>query len=283
MSNYKKIFLFALGILFLCKVNAQTNCCDDVACKQRAKELADKITGLAVSLGKFTPFGSPGYPQKNDSILLEFKTQFPDRYNEFTKAIKDISAEFIDDQGGQNKQLCFLDQLPINTADNTMAWVNYIRDVKPVFPSTEFCKGFKKRFELSQGASAFLSKQSMAYLGALRFYLIYTFSEKDKCGGRFRLMTGPGFFLRDAKAHLTLSSRLGVRIGDLKGGVFSIGNFNFFGGFNSNFNQFNYAESGFEAELGWLGLNLSAVYDTYGHKWGFLAGIVLANTKFKSK
>jgi len=283
MFRNKRILLASLGLLFLCNAIAQTSCCDEAVCKQRAKELADKISGLAGFLGKFTPFGSPGYPQKNDSSLAEFKRQFPDRFNDFNKTIKEISVEFIDDRGTQNKQLCFSDQLPINTGDNTMAWVNYIRDVKPVFPSTEFCGGLKKRIEISQGSAAFLSKKNMAYLGALRGYLIYQFAKKDECGGRFRLMVGPGFFLHSSTAYITLDSRIGIRIGDIAKEPFHLGNINFFAGYNSSFGHFSYVETGFEVELGWLGFNLAANYDTYHYRWGFLTGIVLANSKFKKQ
>ena len=282
MINYKKLLLVLPAILFLTDTTAQ-NCCDTPPCKQRATELANKISDLSTFLGKFTPFGSPGYPKKNDSTLSEYKRFFPALFNEFQKTIKEISAEFIDDQSGQNKQLCFLDQMPVATGDNTMAWVNYIRDVKPVFPSTEFCAGLKKRFEISQGAASFLSKQHMAYLGGVRGYLIYQFAKKDDCGGRFRLMVGPGFFLRSSTSYLTLNSRLGIRIGDIAKEPFHAGNFNFFAGYNTSFGHFSYVETGLEVELGWLGFNIAANYDTYRYRWGFLTGLVLANSKIKKQ
>jgi len=283
MFNYKKALLVLAGFLFLTNIIGQVKCCDDPLCKQRAKELANKISELTTFLGKFIPFGSPGYPAKNDSALAEYKRQFPARFNEFKKMIGEISIEIIDDQSGQNKQLCFSDQLPINTGDNTMAWVNYIRDVKPVFPSTEFCAGLKKRFEISQGAASFLSKKHMAYLGGVRGYLIYQFAKKNECGGRFRLMVGPGFFLRSSTSYITLNSRLGIRIGDIAKEPFHAGNFNFFAGYNTSFGHFSYVETGIEVELGWLGFNLSTNYDTYNYRWGFLTGLVLANSKFKKK
>src|SRR6185503_11501708 len=106
---------------------------------------------------------------------------------------------------------------------------------------------------------------------------------KEKCGGRVRLMVGPGYFRHSATSYLTLSSRIGIRIADIKPNIFSLGNFNFFGGYNTAFGDFNYAEGGLEVELGWLGFNLSTVYQTNDHDWGFLAEIILFNTKPKKK
>jgi len=167
-----------------------------------------------------------------------------------------------------------------------MCWINFIRfhilKVKPVFPSTEFCGGLKKRFEINQGATAFLSKPQMAYLGSARFYLVYTLFKKDSCGGRFRISAGPGFFLRSTKGYITLSSRVAYRITDLKADVFSLGNLNFFGGYNSDFSGFNYAEAGLEVELGPFGANVSVNENTNNGKWGFLVGVFFGNKK-KSK
>ena len=281
MLIYKKIFVAFLGIMFFINGNTQ-KCCLNPPCKQKAKEYAEKVTSLVTFLGKWTPESTQGFKRINDSILNEFSRLYPERYNEFKSIVKAISVEFIDDESDEERAKCFHDQLPIATGDNTMAWINYIRDVKPVFPSTEFCRGFKKRVEISQGA-VFLSKTSTAYLGAARFFVVYTFPVEGKCGGRVRLMVGPGYFRHSATSYLTLSSRIGIRMGDIKPNIFSLGNFNFFGGYNTAFGDFNYAEAGLEAELGWLGFNLSTVYQTNDRDWGFLAGIILFNTKTKKK
>jgi hypothetical protein len=281
MYNYKKTFLTFLAFVMFFTIDAQIKCCDDPPCKQKAKEYADKITSLVTFLGKCTPETVPDSKRINDSLIAEFSTFQPERYNEFKSLIKAISAEFIDDASSQERQTCFFDLLPIATGDNTMAWINFIRKVPPVFPSTEFCGGFKKRVEISQGAAAFLSKTRMAYLGAARAYIVYTLPSRQNCGGRVRLMAGPGYFLHSATSYITLSSRIGVRLGDIKPGIFSLGNFNFFGGYNTAFGDFNYAEAGLEAELGWFGFNLSTVYQVNDRHWGFLAGIILANKKIK--
>jgi hypothetical protein len=281
MLIYKKTFITFLSVVLFIQSNSQ-KCCLDPVCKQKAKEYAERVTSLVTFLGKCTPESNQNFKSINDSILNEFSRFYPERYNEFKSLVKAISVEFIDAQGDEERPTCFHDQLPIETGDNTMAWINYIRDVKPVFPSTEFCRGFKKRVEISQGA-AFLSKKTTAYLGVARFFVVYTLPGKEKCGGRVRLMVGPSYFRHSAASYLTLSSRIGVRIGDIKSNIFSLGNFNFFGGYSTAFGDFNYAETGLEVELGWLGFNLSTVYQTSDHNWGFLAGIILFNTKTKKK
>lgn len=281
MLIYKKIIIAFLGIVLFIHGYSQ-KCCLDPVCKQKAKEYAERVTSLVILLGKCTPESTPNSRTINQSVIDEFSRLYPERYNEFKSLVKAISVEFIDAQGNEERPTCFLDQLPIETGDNTMAWINFIRDVKPFFPSTEFCRGFKKRIEISQGAT-FQSKKTTAYLGAARFFVVYTFPAKEKCGGRVRLMAGPGYFRNSATSYITLSSRIGVRIGDIKPDIFSLGNFNFFGGYNTAFGDFNYAEAGLEVELGWLGFNLLSVYQTSDKDWGFLAGIILFNTKPKKR
>src|SRR6185436_20247209 len=217
MLKNKKIFLAFIGLVLFFNANAQ--CCEDPACKAKAKEYADKITSLAILLGKCTPPSNPNSRHINDSIVEVFRTTYPERYNEFKTLVKKISEEFIDDPSNQGKQRCFQDMLPI-AGDNAMAWINHIRNVKPIFPSTEFCGGFKKRVEISQGA-AFINKNTTAYLGTARFFIVYTLPVKEKCGGKVRLMVGPAYFIQSRNSYLTLSSRVGVRIGDIKPGIFS--------------------------------------------------------------
>jgi hypothetical protein len=181
---------------------------------------------------------------------------------------------------------CLENALPPNNARNVMCWINYIRlnilKVKPIFPSTEFCGGWKKRIEIGQGASAFMNKAQSAYLGAIRVYAIYTFQKKNVCGGKFRLMAGPALFIRGAHGYITFSSRAAFRLKDLKQSVFSLGNINLFGGYNTSFDGFNYAEGGLEVELGPIGVNVAANINTDNSKFGFLVGVFFANKK-KSK
>ena len=279
MLIHKKIIIAFFGIVLFIHGNSQ-KCCLDPVCKQKAKEYAERVTSLVILLGKCTPESTPNSRTINQSVIDEFSRVYPERYNEFKNLVKAISVQFIDAQGNDERQICFHDQLPIETGDNTMAWINFIRDVKPVFPSTEFCRGFKKRIEISQGA-AFVNKTTTAYLASARFFVVYTLPAKEKCGGKVRLMLGPGYFIHSRTSYITLSSRIGYRIGDIKPNIFSLGNFNLFGGYSTAFGDFNYAEAGLEVELGWLGFNLS--YQKSYDDWGLLAGIILFNSKPKKK
>jgi hypothetical protein len=271
-----------IPVLFLmpAMLIAQTGkkCCDIISCKEKAGEFAVRVAGIVTYLGNCSD-----NQEANDSTLSNFRSSHPQLYEDLILTVKELQEYFFADQPKYTDPDCFSNGLPTINKSNVMRWVNHVRfhilKVKPVFPSTEFCGGWKKRFELSQGAAAFLSKTRMAYLGSFRGYLMYTIPGKEKCGGRLRLGAGPGFFLRSSNSYITLSSRLAVRLTDLKAEVFSLGNLNLFGGYNTNFDGFNYAEAGLEAELGPFGFNLSANYNIDNKKPGFLIGIIFGNKK----
>lgn len=271
-----------ITLLFLLPgiIHGQTpnKCCDINSCKQKTEEIAVRITGIVTFLGNCSDDA-----EANETTLSNFRTSHPDLYQQLIVTVKELQTYFFAEQPKYSDPDCFSNALPTSNKANVMRWVNHVRfhilKVKPVFPSTEFCGGWKKRFELSQGAAAFLNKARMAYLGSLRGYLMYTIPGKDKCGGRLRLGAGPGFFLRSSNSFITLSSRLAVRLTDLRAEVFSLGNLNLFGGYNTSFNGFNYAEAGFEAELGPFGFNLSGNYNIDNKKPGFLIGIIFGNKK----
>lgn len=278
-----KLLLLISAFLISFASPAQKKCCDDANCSEKASEYAKRITGLVYYLGKCFEGDPVETKHKNDSVLNKLKIEYRNVYDDFIRTTKIIAKEYIDKPQLEGSQVCFLNVLPKGTGSNVMAWINFIRDSKPVFPSTEFCGGWKKRFEIGQGASDFLNKTNMSYLGSIKGFLVYTFNKKDACEGNFRLMAGPGYHLRSTNSYLTLSSRFSVRIIDLKASVFSLGNLNFFGGYNTNFNKFSYVESGLEIELGWLGFNLSGNYNTVSNNGGFLAGVVFANKKIGKK
>jgi hypothetical protein len=272
--------LLTLPLVISGWLNAQPakKCCDDGTCQQRVIDYAVKITGLVNFLGAI----NEDNPSANEATLNALKASHESVYNDFLQTAKEIADYVFDKPKYANVVTCFTNALPTINKSNVIAWINYFRTVlkNPPFPSTEFCGGWKKRLEIAQGATAFLSKTKMAYLGTLRGYLIYTFSPKDKkCGGNFRLMAGPAFFLQSRNSYIALSTRLGVRLADLKANVFRYGNLNLFGGYNSNFAQFSYVEGGLEVELGPFGINLSTNYNTDNSKFGFLAGLVIANKK----
>jgi hypothetical protein len=269
-------FLFLLpGILY-----GQTGkkCCDINSCREKAEEFAMRMAGIATFLGNCSDD-----QEANEVTLSNFRSAHPDMYQQLIITVKELQQYFFAEQPEYSDPDCFSNALPTINKSNVLRWVNHVRfhilKIKPVFPSTEFCGGWKKRFELGQGAAAFLNKAKTAYLGSLRGYLMYTIPGKEKCGGRLRIAAGPAFFLRSSNSYITLSSRLAVRLTDLRAEVFSLGNLNLFGGYNTNFDGFNYAEAGLEAELGPFGFNLSGNYSMDNKKPGFLIGIIFGNKK----
>ncbi len=283
-TNMKRILFFLLLLCFFSFYNAEAQvkkkCCEDTRCKEKAREYGPKITGLVAFLGNYINTGNLAEDRAaNDQKLDELKRSREHVYNDFVRTVNEIVTYFFDTTRFRI-DLCLADEMPTINRSNVLAWINHFRDITPIIPSTEFCAGWKRRIELGQGASAFLSKGNVEYLGGLRGYLMYTFKGKEKCGGTFRLMAGPGFFLRSTKAYATLNSRLSLRLKDIKADLFSLGNLNLFGGYNTSFtDKFNYAEGGIEVELGTFGVNLSANYDTNNGKWGFIVGVIFANKK----
>jgi hypothetical protein len=212
---------------------------------------------------------------------------------------------FLNDPKFCSSTICFGNSLPPDLAekDNILCWIDFINDsiTRVEFPSTEFCAGWKKRLEIAQGVSSFLSKKDMAYFASIRGYLIYTpFSGKeyttcegirrrDSCGGIVRFMAGPAYYLRNRTSYLALSSRIAFRIpgGDImlnsKKGLFPAGNINLYGEYNTNFHHFNYAGLGVEVELGPFGINFTGNYNLENGRPGFLMGLIFANKKSSKK
>ena len=280
MKKLKNIYLpFVLLLTTVISYSQaeKKDCCENSVCGDKVKEYAVEITGLVSFLGNCSD------TEANATTLERFRTQKPDTYNDLVRMVAILDEYLLSDNAKFEGTECLANALPTGNRSNVMCWINHIRfqvlKVKPVFPSTEFCGGWKKRIEINQGATAFLDKSNMAYLASARVYIIYTFYKKNECGGKFRIMAGPAFFLRNANGYATLSSRLAYRLTDLKANVFSLGNLNLFGGYNTNFDGFNYAEAGIEAELGPFGVNLAANANTDNGKWGFLLGVFFANKK----
>lgn len=272
-----------LAITFLVTSNLlhAQQCCDNAICKEKAIEYAKVISGLVNYLGTCS-----GDKTTDSIVLKKLEQEKPEAYSEFVRMVRILDDYLYSDDSKFKGTECFEKELAKNVAENALMWINHVRfhvlGKIPFFPSTEFCGGWKKRFEINQGSSAFLDKTNMSYLGSARAYLIYTFFKKDKCGGRFRIMAGPALFLRSRNSYLTLSTRLAYKLKDLKASVFSLGNLNLFGGYNSNFDGFNYAELGLEVELGPFGINIASNMNTGNGKAGFMVGVFLGNRK-KSK
>lgn len=272
----KLCWLGIIQLLLLQAAWSQTdkNCCDKEECRKQTADYATRITGLVNYLGNCSEDSAA-----NNAVLRKLSNSHPTIYADFIWTTSEVADQYIVHPRYADSRTCFFNALPANQAANVLAWINYINPQTPVFPSTEFCAGLSRRFEIAQGASAFLSKPYMEYLGSIRGFLVYTFKSKQECGGTFRLMAGPAYYLRSSDSYITLHSRISIRIKDLKASVFNLGNINFFGGYITNFDHFNYAEAGLEVELGAFGINLAANYDTNIKRAGFLIGLIIANKK----
>lgn len=267
-------------------------CCDNSDCAKMARELASKIAGITVYLTNCQSISADS--SKLAKSLSELATSNPQLYSNLLKYIKLADKHFLSDNSTYGDAQCFDDALPGSLAEQEKisCWIAYIRlrvlKIKPIFPSTEFCKGLSRRFELAQGSTAFLGGSKMAYLGSFRGYLAYTFKKTDpaktrQCGGHLRLSAGTGLFIRQNDFYLALCPRVAYRLTDIKSAVFSLANLNLFVGYNTNFKRFNYLECGLEAEIGPIGINLSGNLNAQNGKPGFLTGIVFGNKKFKKK
>ena len=265
------------------------DCCSSANCRDQAAGLAARIAGITVYLGQCDdPNDTTAQGPFRELNLL--KATRPAAYEDLLRAVREADRLFFGDNRQYGDSPCFTDALPPDPFRSiTLCWINFIRfnvlGITPRFPSTEFCRGWSRRWELNQGASSFLSKSSMRYLASLRAYISYTFKKYDsskvkQCGGRFRISAGPGLTLHQTDWYLLLHTRAAIRITDLQANVFRFGNLNAFAGYNSNFRHFQFAELGLEAEIGPIGFNLSANLNTQNGKAGFGVGILFANKKF---
>lgn len=262
-------------LLFLSSETFSQNCCDIPACRDRTQQLMNRILPLMQSVGTATDSAA-----RNKAILQAANQRNPGLVRNFTSVMYETLV-FLQ-QDGQDR--CFRTLMPPDQMENLNRWLIYFNDIKnPVtFPSPEFCTGFRTRLELSQGASDFM-RDEMAYLGSIRGLLMYTFGKKNSCGNRFRLLAGPAFFLRNETPYISFNGRLAYRIKDImvKNPPIFLGNFNLFAEYLSNFDRFNYAALGFEANLGRFGVNLAVNHNFDTDHQGFLVGLVLMNKKKK--
>ncbi len=268
----KKILLATIAILLFSTAFAQQpNCCDTPACKRMSEMLAVRVAGVATFVKS-----EQDAPAKNKATLDSLKNANPELYNTLITVMQEAAAYMNSHRQGD----CFMNSLPSDIYDNAYNWIIYFNDIEhPVrFPSTEFCGGWKKRFEINQGA-ANVFKKSMTYSGSLRGYLMYTFGKKDSCGNKIRMLLGPAVFLRGNTSYITMSTRAAFRIKDIAPKNFAVGNLNLFAEYNTNFSHFTNIAAGFEVELGPFGLNFAVNLDTKTQAAGFLAGLVFANKK----
>lgn len=287
----KALLLLLLSPLFYGNAFSQdslrTNCCDVPACREKMEAYAVRISGIALFIGEYKRNDNEANERYLDSLK---KANLP-LYNNFIQTMNEI-LDFQDkSEDNLDRGRCFMQKLPSDVKVNVLGWKSFfgLKRHPTIFPSTEFCHGWRRRIEINQGGTNIFTKKA-TYLGSIHAFLMYNFAVKDKktkkkkdCGGKIRLMAGPAGYVRGNTSYLTLSSRFAYRIKDIGKAPFSLGNLNAFGGYVTSFSGFNYATAGLEAELGPFALNLAANLDTRKTYWGFDVGLVLFNNKLFKK
>lgn len=240
-------------------------CCENAVCKATAENFAVRMTGLVGYLPKFS-----SDPDLNKTALDSLKNANPAVYNEFMKLAKETHTYFFGPRAKFRKDGCFSEALPTANKSNVVFWVGYVGNLgtTPPFPSAEFCTSLKLRIEIGQGATD-ISKNYIGYLGSMRGYLVYTPGKKDECGNRFRILAGPAIFFRSSTAYAALSTRVAIRMKDIRPAVFPLGNLNIFGEYSTSFGNLSYGAIGVEVELGPFGFNLSGANNMKTGKKGF--------------
>ncbi|HVI48462.1 MAG TPA: hypothetical protein VM802_26570 [Chitinophaga sp.] len=272
----KPYLILPLFLLLHFSLHAQVKCCDDVACRQRAISLAASMNYYSKKVGPCQRQDSA-----NQRILDKLKADDPNLYTAFTVTARQ-AATFIEDS---LTSTCFSDALDDAEANNVFKWLLYInreRINNPQFPSSEFCGGFGRRFELSQGAANIFSNE-VAYLGIVRGYITYTFAPGNTCGGHFRILMGPAFILRNNTIYSTLSTRVAYRIKDITPRKLpvGVGNLSVFAEYNTSFVHYNQVAIGAELQLGPFGINVAVNNELKSAKPGFAVGVVLFHQSFK--
>jgi len=146
--------------------DVKPKCCDQPNCRAMAADLAAKIAGITVYLGNCDDPNDES-PQGPARELNNLKTTRPELYDELIKAVALADKYFFSDNATYSDIPCFTAALPGNPYKSiTLCWINYIRftvlKVTPKFPSTEFCRGWSRRLELNQGATALVSARRKA-------------------------------------------------------------------------------------------------------------------------
>ena len=130
-----KHFLLAIGLLLagITTVAQQTMrpCCEIPSCREKAEQLAVKLTGLAAYAGPFKQSDNAA----NKESLDQLKKDHPDIYEEFIRTTVQVHRFINETRQGT----CFMDALPEESFEDIYGWISYINDPQnpPKFPSAE--------------------------------------------------------------------------------------------------------------------------------------------------
>ena len=256
---FQKPFLLVI-VLFgtITFLNAQIpdnrkKCCEDETCKTKAKDYATQLANLVTILPEAT-----GDSKADQKALDSVKRVNSSGYKSFMKVALAAHYYFYSVESKFRRDGCFADNVSVNVSK----WVAHVGTKAPKFKSAEFEAGLKIRVELGQGSTD-IRKNSIGHLGSFRTYLVYTFDKDPNrrdsfhLGNHIRLSVGPAIFSRSNIYYGALSSRIAVRVKDIKPMNFAIGNINLFGEYNTSFGNLSYGAIGAELELGFAGFNIS--------------------------
>ncbi|MCX2746034.1 hypothetical protein OO013_19295 [Mangrovivirga sp. M17] len=218
LFNLFKIKYSVFFMLFIVSNWANAQDCQNLTPQQlnQIQNYAEAI--VPIVLFKLHP--APNNDTERQEKLDSLKTYDYPAYVELINNIQGFIANT-----SQEQQVCFY-----KIADNTTvnAWISYIyRKDAPTNESLspEFQKGIGILAEINQGViDPFRSTEQ--YLLTVKGLLAYTFA-KEQAGGRIRMMLGPSLYYSKQEVDVYLTSRMEVRIYDLKAEPVSLGTFKF--------------------------------------------------------
>jgi hypothetical protein len=223
MSKQVRLVLFFAICIYPQLLFAQTACCDDPACHDKAKQLVVAMGKATDFLGAFQPT-PPMDVNGKKQFLDSLKKNEPSKYDAIRKAMNEYH-DFINKDESQKD--CVQTQIgdPANLSDDESRWVGYFITsfFSSGFRSPEFRKGFGILIHTGIGASSlFTSSERFASLSGL--LLSYTFTPKGQnTGGHIRILLGPGLYYSATKTYLLVHPRIEFRIKDLGSELASIG------------------------------------------------------------
>jgi hypothetical protein len=221
-KQVRSVFILAICI-YPRLLFAQTACCDDPTCRDKAKQVVVALGKATDFLGAFQPI-PPMDVNGKKQFLDSLKKNEPSNYNAIKNAMNGYH-DFISKDASQKD--CVQREIadPANLTDDEARWVGYFITsfFSSGFRSPEFRKGFGILVHTGIGASSlFTNSEGFASLSGL--LLSYTFTSKGQTtGGHVRALIGPGLYYSATKTYLLVHPRFEFRIKDLGSEVASIG------------------------------------------------------------